>query len=377
MKRIGFAACTAIVLLLSVAPSASASAPATSTSVRALKWIHAQQRGDGSIAGDPSRTEDVILGLVANRFSVAVFTTGGKGPLDFLRSNIANEEATAGNIASLVLAVIASGGAPASFAGHNLPDDLGKTYGSTTPGEYGSDIFGDALAILAARAASLTVPAAAVQFLEDHQNKNASDAANLGGWSSDNAGSFGSDTNTTSLALQAIAAVGPVDTLVRTSALAYLRRQQQPSGGFQFQAGAGGSDPNSDGLVIEGLLSVGQDPTSPTWSRTKNAVTDLQSFQVCDGSFSFPGLGPDNLFATTQPLVALASTFLPVRPSSGSADVLTQVAPTPLSCAPQPPAASQPTQKLAQTGGSQAVPFLFGLSILLVGILAWRRPKRA
>ena len=372
------AACTAAIPAL----TASAFTPQTTAATKALAWLRTHQQGaDGTIAGDPSRTEETIWGLVANKASIGEFSSSaGKTPIDSLRANISKEEANAGTIGSLIMAVSAANLDPTNFAGRNLLQDLVCSYNSTT-GAYSDQLFSDALAILAIPAGK--VPAKAVDFLRSRQQLD-------GGWEF-SAGS-GSDTNTTALALLALNSAGALTSEETVNASKYFKTQQRAdSGGFQYQMASFvvDSDPSSDSLVIQALLAVGQDPTGLAWSiGDKNALSDLLSFQLTSGgdagafSFSRPtqaSPGSADAFSTTQPLVTLASSHLPVRPTVGAfpstCSASTVASPSPR---PAPVATPTPTRRLAQTGaprpaGTPLVPVLLGAGAITVG---WRLRQR-
>lgn len=380
MKRFVVGLFGASLLMIVPAFPAGAFTPQTLPATRALDWIEQTQlQADGSVGGDATRTEEVVWGLVANHRPYATFVKTGSvnNPLDYLRANLSTEEAAAGNIAQLILAVTAAGQDPTSFgpagATHDLLADLQRAYNGAS-GQYGTKVFDHIVSILALRSANQAPPAAAIAFLKTQQKTD-------GGWSFDNADAFGTDTNTTALALVALASNGSLDGCLVSKALAYLKAAQQTSGGFPSQAAFPPSDPDSDGLVIEGLLAVGQDPTGAAWTTAgdKNPVTDLLSFQQEDGSFSFPGVGPDNLLATTQPLVALVSSHLPltaagisftapyVPPCQEPAATSTPI-PTAVPSATMPPPA---VPLLAQTGhplqnGPSGWP---AATLLLVGLI--------
>jgi hypothetical protein len=355
MRRFVIGLFGASLLALASSLPAAAFVPQTLPASRALDWIQQTQlQANGSVAGDATRTEEVVWGLAANHrpFLSFVKTSSANNPLDYLQSNLSTEEAAAGNIAQLILAVTAAGQDATDFgppgAKHDLFADLRTDYNSAS-GEYGTKIFDHIVSILALRSANQAPPAAAIAFLKSQQQPD-------GGWSFDNAHAFGTDTNTTALALVALASNGSLDGCLVSKALAYLKAAQQPSGGFPSQAAFPPSDPDSDGLVIEGLLAVGQDPTGAAWTTSgdKNPLTDLLSFQHEDGSFSFPGVGPDNLLATTQPLVALASNHLPLTAAGTSFN-----APSIAAC--QEPAATStptPTAVPSETTAPAAVPVL-------------------
>jgi hypothetical protein len=362
MKRpLAALAATALTALASALP-VSAFTPQTSAATNASAWLHAQQAADGTIAGNPSRTEETVWGLTANNMTIADFSTSGKTPIDSLRAHIADEEKSAGNIGSLVMAVSAAGLEATSFAGHNLLQDLQCTYSPQTGG-YNTQLFNDALAVLALPAGA--TPAKAKDFLASQQQAD-------GGWEFQ--AGFGSDTNTTALVLMALVSADGLSGTARDKALAYFKLHQKSSGGFEYStpfAPPGDSDPNSDAAVIEALLATGQDPTAEAWSvGQKNAVTDLLTFQFSNGGFGFAR--PDSSataaadpFSTTQALPALSSKYLPVKHSAG---VMPSVCPA-SSTTPQPPAPSpSSTRQLAQTGKPPIAPLL-GLLLIALG---WR-----
>jgi hypothetical protein len=375
MKRIivGFASAT--ICAVAAWSPAAAFTPQTTAATNAIGWLHSQQGADGTVAGDASRTEETVWGLAANDLSTATFVTDGKTPIDSLRSNIATEEKTAGNIGSLIMAVAAAGLDPTSFAGRNLLQDLQCTY-VTASGAYNSQLFNDALAVLAIPNGQ--VPQKAVAYIVAAQQAD-------GGW--EFSPGFGSDTNTTSLVMMALKSAGGLTATVKAKALLYLKGQQQSGGGFEYSTGSGNSDPDSDGLVIEGLLAAGEDPTAISWSiGDNNALTDLLTFQYANGGFGYyrPGTNanaaPDAL-STTQPLPALASRFLPVRAVSGSMPTTCPaVAPsTQPTSTPRPTPTAVPV--LARTGETaKGQSLIFPFALLLIGFVAiicgWRLRRR-
>ena len=366
MKRllvvVAAAACAAIGPTL----SASAFTPQTTAAIQAISWLHGQQAADGAVAGSASRTEDTVLGLVANGQSVSGFSTAGKTPIDSLRSHIADEEKTAGNIGGLIMAVSAAGLDPSSFAAHNLLQDLQCTYNPET-GAYNTQLFNDALAVLALPAGA--APAKAKDFLSSQQQAD-------GGWEFQ--AGFGSDTNTTALVLMALVSADALNGTAKDKALAYFKLQQKPSGGFEYStpyAPPGDSDPNSDAAVIQALLAMGEDPTGPAWTLAgKNAVADLLTFQFENGGFGFsrPGssqtAAPDAL-STTQSLTALASKHLPVKRTEGA---MPSTCPSVSTTAPAPTPAP-PTHRLAGTG-APLLPMIAGIAMVALG---WRLRRRA
>jgi len=373
MKRQLAALAAAALAALASAMPISAFTPQSAAATHAIAWLHTLQSADGTVAGSASRTEDTVFGLVANGQAVTNLATAGKTTIDSLRSHIADEEKTAGNIGGLIMAVSAAGLTPTDFAGRNLLQDLACTYDPST-GAYNAQLFNDALAVLSLPAGS--APAKAVAFLRDRQQSD-------GGW--EFSPTWGSDTNTTAIVVLALTSANGMTTVVKERALAYFRLHQKASGGFEYStpfAPPGDSDPNSDAAVIQALLATGEDPAGTTWSVAgKNAISDLLTFQFENGGlgFSRPGssatAAPDAL-STTQALVSLASKYLPVTRTEGA---MPSTCPPVAATTPTPrPTPVPPAPQLAATGAppspSPLVPAIAGIVMVALG---WRLSRRA
>jgi hypothetical protein len=373
MKRQFAALAAAALAALASALPTHAFTPQTNVATHALEWLHTLQSADGTVAGSASRTEDTLLGLVANGQAAASFASSGKTPIDSLRSHIADEEKTAGNIGGLIMAVTAAGLSPTDFASRNLLQDLACTYDAST-GAYNSQLFNDALAVLALPAGS--APAKAIAFLKDHQLAD-------GGW--EFGAAWGSDSNTTAIVVLALTSANGMTADVKERVLGYFKLQQKSSGGFEYGTGSPDSDPNSDAAVIQALLALEEDPAGPAWTIDgKNAVRDLLTFQFDNGGlgFSRPGSSesakPDAL-STTQALVALASKYLPVTRTEGAMPSTCPSVPT-ATPAPTPAATpAPPAQQLAATGAQPQpeplLPVVAGIAIVALGWRLRRRPR--
>jgi len=366
MKRRLTALAVAALATFASAMPISAFTPQSTAASHALAWLHTLQGADGTVAGSASRTEDTVLGLVANGQAVSSFASAGKTPIDSLRSHIADEEKTAGNIGGLIMAVSAAGLSPTNFAARNLLQDLACTYDAST-GAYNSQLFNDALAVLALPVGS--APAKAVAFLKDRQLSD-------GGW--EFSATWGSDSNTTAVVVLALASANGMTAVVKERVLAYFHLRQKVSGGFEYATGSPDSDPNSDAAVIQALLALGEDPTGTAWTITgMNAVSDLLTFQFENGGlgFSRPGssqtAAPDPL-STTQALTALASKYLPVKRTEGAMPSTCPSVPT------ATPAPTPPPPQLATTGAPPSpaplVPAMVGIAMVALG---WRLRRRA
>ncbi|MCG2769971.1 MAG: prenyltransferase/squalene oxidase repeat-containing protein [Chloroflexota bacterium] len=287
--------------------------------MRGLEWLRGQQSDDGGF-GTPDLTSRAILAIAAAGEEPSTWMSGTRlSPLDYLESKV-NELDTAGKAGRMLQAITASYGNPYNFGGRNLIDALTSFYDPVT-GRFDSEgnIWEHALAMMGLAAAWETVPTEAIVWLKTQQNGD-------GGWGW--AAGFDSDTNSTSLSLQALVAAGePSDSVVILNALAYLAGQQNSDGGFPWvkpSPWGTDSDSNSTAIVTQSLLAAGANPASITWTRTlteTDAITmtwhtaydRLVSFQTSSGAFEWQDGTGDDLLSTVQAIPALLGVTFPQR----------------------------------------------------------------
>ncbi len=304
----------ALVFLL-LATTAAAAAPHSEAARAALSWTTAQQQPDGGFPGlGAGSTTDAVLAYCAAGEKLP--TRDGHSPLDYLAAHMEELTANAGGTAKLILAVECAGADPHSFAQTDLPALLQKSYDPAS-GRYGTDLAGQALSILVLVTMRQPVPEAAVAWLKNNQTPE-------GGWSWDGGTAAGTaDTNSTALALQALAAVN-VSTSDKAiaSALAYLHVEQNEDGGFPYAKPSeygSPTDANSTANVVQGLLAVGQDPAGKEWTvNGKNALDVLVSLQLPSGALQWQSAIPDeNALATYQAVPALLGKPFPLAGAGG------------------------------------------------------------
>jgi hypothetical protein len=295
---------------------------------RALAYLGTQQSPDGSLLDTASVTEDYILGTAASgRSPNTLISSSGNSVYSFLASDISDATSDANRTGKLVQALVAGHRNPANFAGENILGLL-EGPGSTAGGFYdpATGSFNDGginaayhqanaiLGLVAAHNPAYPVTAKAVHYLESLQDTTVGDPG-YGGWQYTGL----SNTNSTAIALMALASVG--DQHGFTAAFAFLHTQQDAAtGGFTYSTlgeyGSPVSDPDSDALVIQGLVAAGQQPGSPAWTNSSgNALTDILTFQdPATGGFSFlPGTPPD-AFTTSQVPAGLLRAPFPIPP---------------------------------------------------------------
>ena len=334
MKKhlLGASATLALALVSGVVPTAAACDPAT----HALQYLLSKQMADGSIDGNVNETADFVLGAASDGIDPKTLkSAGAKTPFDFFAADLVGPQkslADANVLGKLVQAVVSGHLDPHSFGGRNLVDSLlhgttpggaPKPYYNASTGVFLDDLSGgqnqgftQANAILGLAAAAdptLTVPAKAVTELKSLQGGT---GATKGGWPA-----FGFfDTNTTSMALMALAASGngpATNASIYSDALSFIQGLQDPaSGGFRSTAafGASSSDPQSDGLVIQALAAAGENPTAPKWSNPKgNAVSDMLTYQdPASGGFGFSHSQAADAFTTSGTVTGLRRAAFPV-----------------------------------------------------------------
>jgi hypothetical protein len=231
-------------------------------------------------------------------------------------------------------------------------------------GEYGTDIFSDALAILGLRSAGQAVADDVVTFLKSQQKSD-------GGWSADNADQYGEDSNTTALVIQALlsAGVSPSDAAI-TGGFTYLQSVFS-QGGFGDAPGLS-PDPNSDELGIFAILAADLQTDAVWGPRLEQAVQDLASQQVASGPDAGAIASPfSKLFTTTYaPSAFLRRSLTVTGLAESTVGLLSCPAATVATPTPHP-SATPATPRLAQTGGpidgAAARALLAGLILVTAG----------
>jgi hypothetical protein len=272
---------------------AQAVQPQTNAANAAVQYIESLQNMDGgfpSFGSDssPGATLDVAFALAAAGEDAAdVSLPGGTTMGEYLSAQVAPPD-DPGALAKLSFGLSAIG-----LDGGALVDDMRQ---HVTHDGYGDDVFDEAFYVFALAAADEPRPVSAA-YLRSIQQPD-------GGW--EFADTFGSDSNTTAMALQALLASGgsPAEQATR-DALAYLTTTQNDDGGFGFTE-TDDSDANSTALVIQALVAADEDiDVAGPWERHRNTPLDgLLSFRnAATGAFQYAG--EDSPFATYQAVPAL------------------------------------------------------------------------
>ncbi|MGH2788096.1 MAG: hypothetical protein ACRDJV_09315, partial [Actinomycetota bacterium] len=249
--------------------------------------------------------------------------------MGFLRSQVrSGEAATIGLKAKVAMAAVAAGRNPRRFGGENLISDLRASmqpdgrYGATTA------VLDHALAVLALAAARATVDPQAGAWLADAQCAD-------GGWQYDQpAGAgddehcwdgtdtdfFRSDTNTTSLAVQALESVSGSPAPAVNPFAFFRAARDEVKRGWGYDLSFTMTDANSTSMVLGTYTAAGRD-APPAAVR---ALKELQYLRCGRkyGAFAFTWVDPEgdgtltrtdpDTFATTSGILGLLRKPLPV-----------------------------------------------------------------
>jgi hypothetical protein len=328
MKRLALAsAILAIATALSLAlggalamAAASGAANDSSRAVAVLDYVLAAQAPDGSIDASIGETADFIIGAADAGYDPATLTgcTDGTSALDYLATASDAAATDAAKTGKAILAVVAAGISPSNFQGRDMLARLAALYDPKT-GAYGDgSTFAQSFAILALTASGRYIPLAAVAELKGLVDPD-------GSWSYGTAPvkAGEGDSNSTAIALMTLDAAG--DHSLDAVALAYLKTQQMPDGGFAYQDpspyGPAASDPDSDSIVVQALLAAGEDPEGEAWTiDSKNALTHLRETQAADGGYAYPGQ-PESAMTAVQVPAALMHLYYgaPAKFTAGAA----------------------------------------------------------
>lgn len=297
-------------------------------------YVVNRQRDNGSFPSsfgtEHASTADAILSLVASGQGGGRVRDG----IEWLRANVGSAT-TLGQKAKIVMAAVAAGHDPRDFGGQDLVAAIEATLGgdSVYDSSAFSQVFDQALALLALEAAGASIPRGPVEWLADAQCPD-------GGWQFDQPRLPGenrrcrnpndmndfteTDTNTTGLVLQALAAV-PRSVALDSSPFGWLAdRRDRVKGGWGFDRTFRLTDSLSTSIVLQAYVAHGRKP--PRSARL--ALRALQRYctgQNNNGGFSRGWEKTDNgyrrtpgtdLGNTVGAILGLLQKPLPIRPKA-------------------------------------------------------------
>ncbi len=279
---------------------------------RGVAYLEGAQNSDGGFgAAKGQRSSELYsawtaMGLAAAGHDPLVLRRGGHSVLDALRGEASTLEG-AGDYERTILALHACGLPASSFGGASLLGRLLKERSSD--GSFGHLVNITAFAIFAVRVAGSSaddqVVNSAGRWLAAQQGRD-------GGFGF--AGRGGSeDVDDTAAALQgAVAATGQHNSALAARAVAYLRRAQNPDGGFPQQSG-GGSNAQSTAWAVQGLTAAGINVASVKRGGSRSPIAYLESLAAPDGSVRYSRTSAQTpVWVTAEALAALAGKPFPI-----------------------------------------------------------------
>ena len=337
----------------SAAPAAGPLLPQVVAARQAGQWLAGQLTSQGFVPSTPggnvaslSSTAQTILALSAANVDLP----GAQQALGYLEGRVDGYVSVDGSdgpgkLALLILDAEALGANPTSFGGTNLVARLlatQQTSGADTGlfgteaqvSDYSAGGYEQGLALAALAAAGVRNTSQVTAAISWLVGVNTGQCPN-GGWTTpDNAenpcdGSpasyAGPDTNTTSVAVQGLAAQGALTPAVASRALAFLSAGQDSDAGWSYypntSTAPGSTDPDSTALVIQALVALGSNPSaSPFAKGSSDPISALLSFQLTSGSsagafYYPPAPAPASEIATYQAVPALVGLAFPWAPS--------------------------------------------------------------
>ncbi|MDX6495473.1 MAG: hypothetical protein QOE17_1459 [Gaiellales bacterium] len=242
-----------------------------------------------------SLTEWSVMGLAAaDRNPAAMHRSGGKTPTAFLAAH-AKGWHDAYSLERGILAVVALGKNPTSFAGRNLVRALRSTVAAT--GRIGSFSNSTYWGVLAFRAAGATLPSRSLAYIRSLQGT-------AGGYGY--APGTGADSNDTAAAVMALRAGGiPCAWKAVAHAYDYMHGLQRSDLGYGLTASSG-SDSQSTSWVIQSRIKCGLVNTG--------ALGYLADRKRTNGSYEYrSGLVQTPAWVTAQVLPAVNGRAYPIR----------------------------------------------------------------
>ena len=190
----------------------------------------------------------------------------------------------------------AAGVSASSFGGQDLIGRLESDIHAN--GSVNDQVNLTSFAVLALRADGVTPSARTIAWLVRQQDHD-------GGFNFATAGGS-SDVDDTGAALEALAGAGGSAGRARRRAVAFIEREQNRDGGFASQPGAD-SNAQSTAWAIQGLLAVGLDPSSVHRAGRPSPVHFLSSLIAADGHIRYSRSSDQTpVWVTGEALMAMA-----------------------------------------------------------------------
>ena len=271
-------------------------------------YLLAAQNPDGGLGGTPGSGSSALysgwaaLGLAAAGENPQDVTRDGHSLISYIEAGVASAS-DPGSVERNILVAGAAGLPATSFGGRDLVAELRADIGRN--GSVNNQTNWTSFAVLAFRAVGVAPPAASVAWIVRQQDGD-------GGFNFATRGGL-SDVDDTGSALEALAGDrAPGAARARARAIAYIRGQQDRDGGFPAMPGAG-SNAQSTAFAVQGLLAAGVNPSSLHRRGAPSPLDYLRSLIAGDGHVRYSrGMDETPTWVTAEALMALDGKPLPV-----------------------------------------------------------------
>jgi energy-coupling factor transport system substrate-specific component len=272
-----------------------------SAAVSPAQYLLSAQNRDGGFGAAPGQPSAQLyagwaaLGLAAAGYDPSTVAHGGRSVLAYVRSEAPSDP---GSIERTILVARAAGASVTDFGGRDLLESLDRDI--ARDGSVQQQVNLTSFAVLALRAAGVVPSARTLAWIVRQQDSD-------GGFNFATAGGQ-SDVDDTGAALEALAA-DPAAHAAIERAVRFIRRQQNRDGGFPSQPGAT-SNAQSTAFGIQGLIAVGVPLGSLPHGSPERY---LNSLLAPDGHIRYSkALDQSPVWVTGEALMALAGKPLPL-----------------------------------------------------------------
>jgi energy-coupling factor transport system substrate-specific component len=293
-------------------PAALAAGDLPPVTAGPIHYLLAAQNPDGGLgsvrgaASSPLYSGWAALALAAAGYDPATLRVhGGHTLLTYLERTV-GPHPDPGTLERSVLAVRAAGTAVTDVGGHDLLAAL--LHDVSRAGAVQQQTNLTAFAVLALRAARVRPSRRTIAWLARQQDPD-------GGFNFATAPGV-SDVDDTASVLEALAATHSTRTTAR--AVAFIRAAQNRDGGFPSQPGST-SNAQSTAFGVQGLIAAGVSPATLHRHGARSPIAFLDSLIAPDGHVRYAArsdLTP--VWVTAQALLALAGKALPIDPAAAA-----------------------------------------------------------
>jgi energy-coupling factor transport system substrate-specific component len=272
-------------------------------------YLLAAENRDGGFGPAPGQSSSQLysgwaaLGLAAAGENLHDVARDGHALLAYLAGGV-RSLSDPGSLERTILVVGAADLSPRSFGGRDLVAALARDVRPN--GSVADQVNLTAFAMLALRAVEIAPARRTFAWLVRQQDRD-------GGFNFASAGGS-SDVDDTGAVLEALAGPDGPAANVRRRAVRFVLDQQNRDGGFPSQPG-GESNAQSTAWAVQGLLAAGIDPSSPHRGGAVSPLRYLSSLVGSDGHIQYArGVDQTPVWVTAEALLALARKPLPLPP---------------------------------------------------------------